>query len=569
MADSALPDFPTPSYDDWRRAAEKALRGKPFESLTWKTDDGFEIAAFEGPVESDVPTPAGGTPLTCYSVYALGDTNDVADRIEHTLGHGFDLVLLGAHGASIEIRDRAQTSSVLIEAPYSGENDAAWAASAVRGGVAGLVFGGALDCNSAAIQLADTFCHVVWFLRGRERGAHGLSPDDLARALVLPVSLGPDVVAATSKLRAARALWPRVAASAGVSPAAAAATRLLACRSSYCDTRFEPENNLIRATLSLFTGLCAGADIVLLDSYGGGDDDCATAQLALHQAHLMIEESLLTAVSDPFAGAPAIGALTNRLFDLSVAHLRTLEEGGWNRERDDGPSFRDLLPVMQQAERHYDDIVTRRRVIVGVNRFAAPGRDTEIESMHPEEFEWHYAEDGQDEAGCHLGVLLVASDCFDLLRDRVLGHVAAGERRPVALVVAAGNPKAVRPQAAFAADFLRCGGFDVEVPDPGATPSDATALLRGRVFDALVICGDDDVTTAIEAATDMPFYRVGKSGSDSDRVITRLHEGVDAVAILADALDRACVPRVPLPVHEDDVDGEEFLADVANLGEWD
>jgi len=155
----------------------------------------------------------------------------------------------------------------------------------------------------------------------------GFSAADAFARIVLGLSAGKDVLLTIAKLRAARAIWARMAEIAGADPVA----RIEARSSRRMLSRRDAWTNQLRLTAAGFAAGVAGADAVVLEPFTrplGLAPDLARRQARNTQLVLM-EEAALGRVADPAGGAWTLEALTDDLARAGWAAFQAIEaEGG-------------------------------------------------------------------------------------------------------------------------------------------------------------------------------------------------------------------------------------------------
>ncbi len=178
--------------------------------------------------------------------------------------------------------------------------------------------------GAAPLELGVMAAAAVAYLRALD--AAGLSPDEALDRLVLGLSVDARYFAGIAKLRAARAIWARIAqVCGGGGPArieARASRRMLAA--------LDPWSNLLRLTAAGFGAGVGGADAVVLEPFTrplGAPDPLARRQARNTQLVLM-EEAHLGRVADPAGGAFFIEQLTDELARAGWAVFQRIEAAG-------------------------------------------------------------------------------------------------------------------------------------------------------------------------------------------------------------------------------------------------
>ena len=160
-----------------------------------------------------------------------------------------------------------------------------------------------------------------------------------------------------AKLRAARLLWPQVAAAFGVD----GHVRIHARTAGENKTLYDPYVNLLRVTTEAMSAVLGGCDSLTITPCG------FDAHLADNVHHILREESHLDKVLDPGAGSYYLEALTGSLAADAWALFQAIEaSGGWAAYRLSGT----LRAALDAARKVKDQAVAeRRRVLVGTNNY--------------------------------------------------------------------------------------------------------------------------------------------------------------------------------------------------------
>ena len=193
----------------------------------------------------------------------------------------------------------------------------------------------------------------------------GLSVADAFGRVVLGLSANKDVFTTVAKLRAARAIWARMADLAGVeAPAnieARSSRRMLAKR--------DPWTNLLRLTAAGFGAGIGGADAVILEPFTrplGLPSELARRQARNTQLVLM-EEAGLGRVADPAGGSWLFEQLSDDLARAGWTEFQKLEAEGGAIEALRRGRFQAEVAAARDARRAA--IAEKRTPILGVTVF--------------------------------------------------------------------------------------------------------------------------------------------------------------------------------------------------------
>ena len=171
---------------------------------------------------------------------------------------------------------------------------------------------------AAADELACTIATGIEYLRASR---------ELAPRLALRFALGGELLVDVAKLRAARWLWRRIAAHAGLDEP----DPLIVARTGRRNrTRTGAWVNQLRATIETVAAVVGGADEVITQPLSEplGAPTASARRWALGIQNLLREETHLGRVCDPAAGAGAVEGLTESIARAAWARTREIEAAG-------------------------------------------------------------------------------------------------------------------------------------------------------------------------------------------------------------------------------------------------
>jgi methylmalonyl-CoA mutase len=383
MADARVldPGIPPAGEDAWRALVAKTLGDKPFESLTKSTVEGLPIAPLYAASEAPAAFPArpfdGERPWDIRVLSAHADPARANAELLADLQGGAASVIVKGH-ATAEALARAlkdvivELAPVGLDAGFHGPKaaDALHAvaksspgaklnlnldplsAFAEVGASPGPIESHLISAATVGVRLAQTYPQAQLFLAsGRmaheagggealEVAVAAASAIAYAKALVragqpvaeafaritLGLSADADYFLTLAKLRAARAVFARIATASG----AAALARIEARTSQRMLTAQDSWTNMIRLTAAGFGAAAGGADAIVLgvftDAIGlpttFGRRQSRNAQLVL------MEEAAVGRVADPAAGSGYIETLTDQIARAAWDRLQALEAAG-------------------------------------------------------------------------------------------------------------------------------------------------------------------------------------------------------------------------------------------------
>jgi methylmalonyl-CoA mutase len=240
-------------------------------------------------------------------------------------------------------------------------HDAMPAATALRVDARPVHEAGGTEAQEIAAALAVGI-HYMRALTGA-----GLSVANAAKTLLFTLSVGPDMLVETAKLRALRLAWARVTEAFG----AAAPARLQAQTSRRMLTRYDSYSNILRTTTAAFAAAIGGAEAITTLPFTDalGLPTPFARRVARNTQHVILEESHAGHVADPAGGSWFVEKLTRELADKAWAVMQEIETKGgivaamaW------------LVDAVQEARAaHFKKLATRRANITGVSDYPLLG----------------------------------------------------------------------------------------------------------------------------------------------------------------------------------------------------
>ncbi|GES50131.1 methylmalonyl-CoA mutase [Rhizobium sp. NBRC 114257] len=365
----------------WLKLVERALKGKNFqEALVSRTDDGIAIEPLYQRRRDGKPLfrQRAELPWTVMQRMDDPDTERAIVQLGDDLANGASGISLvssssaSAFGIGMDAQSpifsevlaaaSAKTTTLRLDGFSSGVAKMA-AASIVDGGAQRLHLG--LDAFLTAVHFANFTSDIKYFkelksvgsiVNADGRAVHnaggteaqelavmaaslvghlrlleeaGLSPEAALAATSLCLSADQNQFVTTAKMRAARLIFTRIAEACGITDPRPA--HLFAETSYRMLTRLDPETNILRNTIAVFSAGVGGADEigVLPHSLTHGIPDPLARRLARNTQTILIAESHLDHVADPAAGAGGIEALTDALCERAWKIFTRIEgEGG-------------------------------------------------------------------------------------------------------------------------------------------------------------------------------------------------------------------------------------------------
>jgi methylmalonyl-CoA mutase len=442
-------DFPAAPRAEWLALVEKTLKGQPFdEALVSRTLGGLEIRPLytDGPVNPrDLRPRDTARPWELRTVTAHPDTARANAEVLKDLEQGAASVLVkidpaGRDGVAVGGADGLgrvldgvllDLAPMALDAGFLGPKAADWLAGLAKGapnaplafhmdplsafartgaspgpiqshlvsaatvgarllGIhpkASLMLASGVVVHEAgggeAEELAFMAAATAAYARALVRA--GLTMEEAFGAITLGVAVDGEYFTGIAKIRAARALWARIAQACGVT----APARIEARSSGRMLTRKDPWTNLLRITAAGFAAAVGGADAIILGAYTdaiGLPTTFARRQSRNTQLVLM-EESHLGRVADPAGGAAYLETLTDQMARAAWSRFQAIEAAGGLTEALSAGLVAEAVSATREAW------LAQPRKILGVNAF--PNADqTPAEVEAPDAFA--FAVEGPD-----------------------------------------------------------------------------------------------------------------------------------------------------------------------------
>jgi methylmalonyl-CoA mutase len=220
-----------------------------------------------------------------------------------------------------------------VEAAFGGIQDAVLGMRAGLLGVSTAVYHDAGASEADELALALSSCAELL----RHGVALGLEFGDLASAMSWTLPIGGRAFEDIAKLRAARIIWAKFSAAAGLP---SSSLWIHATTGQRVWTRHGAWTNLLRGTVGGFAAAIGGADSVATAAFDGlcgpeadtvdglGRGSELGRRLALNTQLILREESQLARVIDPAGGSWYVESLTDALARAAWQRFRELEQRG-------------------------------------------------------------------------------------------------------------------------------------------------------------------------------------------------------------------------------------------------
>ncbi|MEZ4360659.1 MAG: methylmalonyl-CoA mutase family protein [Kofleriaceae bacterium] len=226
---------------------------------------------------------------------------------------------------------------------------------------------GATAVQELAFTLADGIGYVQLGVDA------GLDVDAFAPRLSYFFDVHNDFFEEIAKFRAARRMWAKILRERfGAKNPKSWLLRTHAQTAGVSLMAQQPLNNVIRTTMQALAAVLGGTQSLHTNSF---DETYAlptegAAELALRTQQVIFEESGVAAVADPLAGSYFIETLTDQVEAAAWEYLNKIDAmGGIVKAVEEGYPQREIARSAFEFQREVD---TKRRAIVGVNKYVTP-----------------------------------------------------------------------------------------------------------------------------------------------------------------------------------------------------
>lgn len=504
-------EFEIPAYSDWQDAAIKALKGKPFESLFTKTNEGVTLQPLYTQ-ESLVAKLGEKLDLQVATIRCQQNNQvfQVAQQIHADTSEAFfaqleDSLARGNEIITIDSRvNFVWTEEVLVKlASYFSE------------------YSFKITIQNSKDPLLAVFDHIVEDQREAVKGfivskdpislgafpsVRSVSADttvyhneganavqELAYALALAakfaeqedsfeafskkffVSFAIDTQFFTeiAKLRAFKVLWKAFSSAYGVSNNVKIPTVAETSLRSF--SKLDVYVNLLRSSNEALSGLIGGADLFTVHPHDVLTKPTEQSiRIARNVSLILKEETNVLKVTDPAGGSYFIESLTADFVKEAWALFLEIETAGGIDE------YTASGKLAEEIEKSYRTRInaaqTRKQSLIGTNIYANPA------DAHEQETNPLFAD-----------IKRIAIPFENLRGKMTAAHVKTG-------ILAIGTLKSAKPRADFVAGFLNTVGLVPEKCEPVKTVEEAVAWLKTTEARYVVIAGNDEDTKELVPA---------------------------------------------------------------------
>jgi methylmalonyl-CoA mutase len=321
----------------------------------------------------------------------------------------------------------------------------------------------------------------------------GISADSAAQKIKFTFAVGSSYFMEMAKFRAARVLWANVTKAYGVKEEASSVMKIHAVTSSWNQTVYDPNVNMLRATTEVMSATLAGVDSLEVLPFDKPirKPSVFSNRIARNLQTILKEESYFDRVIDPAAGSYYIETLTNAIAEEAWKLFKQVEEKGGYLAAFKAGFIQEQIKA--SAQKRDVNIATRRQILLGSNQYPnfteTAGSDVTEKTVTRGSNPHVAAEKIAVPIECYRG-----AQAFEAVRYATDKSAAP----PQVFMLTFGNLAMCRARAQFASNFFACAGFKVVDNNRFETIEEgAKAALFAKAQIVVACAADDDYAEAV------------------------------------------------------------------------
>ncbi len=489
-------NFPKPSYEEWKEASIKALKGKPFESLFTKTIEGITIEplytmedllnTLDGKLDAQANTVremrSEGAFAIAQAAYA-DCIDEYISELKNSVSFGNQYLMIDQAGFEWSEEALKKLAGLLNDHPFL-----------IRTADPEIlnVFDFIENKEAKGFVLSNEHCQINGFQNVRKvsaniidahyKGANAVQ--ELAIALAIAsermekaadfnqlenqffaaFSVDTQFFMEIAKLRAFRILWKAFTKAYGIENPKP--VKIYAETSLRRFSKLDPYVNLLRAGNEAFTAAIGGADLLTVHPHNIITKPTSQSVRIARNVGLVIrEESHVTKIEDPSGGAYYIESLTHDLAKEAWEKFVEIEAmGGYTQYVESGRLEKELEETMTIR---LLEVETRKTILVGTNDFADANEEASVETFYK---------------------VQRLAEPFEGLRRTMK------DAKIKAAILPFGDLKKIKPRIDFATGVLATAGMISNVIEPTSDIEKAKEWLKNSKEDYVIFCATDEDT---------------------------------------------------------------------------
>lgn len=222
---------------------------------------------------------------------------------------------------------------------------------------------------NSAQELIYAFSHALEAIN--ELLNRNIPIDSIARNMIFSFAIGGNFFMEIAKIRAAKQIWASLISALGGSEESQK-IYLHTKTSLYNKTKNDLYVNLLRTTTEGFAAAVAGVDEMTIEPFDSVTNNISKLgeRIARNTQFILKEESFLSGVIDPANGSYYVEALTNQLAETAWSEIKKIDElGGFLEALKRGNIQQEISSIHKLK---ISDVNTRKLPVIGTNVYANP-----------------------------------------------------------------------------------------------------------------------------------------------------------------------------------------------------
>jgi len=388
--------FSAQSLKDWVKAAEKELRGKPLDSISWDFE-GITIGPYQNSRNGQSP----------FSIRKVGANNDWKIRQDFSGARALELAkdaiaagtqIIGMpsgklaadaegfmnhmanHDAGLVLLDEGNSElmAMILKCERSCGKSLLWEVEGTTDHVElrnslgkdrftpicvvdscfGISDSGSESFFELALALASGHHSLVQLM------SEGMTVDEASAQVSFKISVGGTYLVELCKWRVFRRLWAAIVEEYNPENSCSVNTRITASLSTWNKTVIDVDGNLIRQAAESMAAAIGGADVILISPFDHRESSRAS-RLARNIHHLLKGESWLTHVKDPVSGSYFFEDLSEKIANKVWSKFQELDSDYEELMNDGG--IRNMLN--EQRENSIERLRNQEEIRIGGNKY--------------------------------------------------------------------------------------------------------------------------------------------------------------------------------------------------------
>lgn len=321
----------------------------------------------------------------------------------------------------------------------------------------------------------------------------GHNPGEIMAHMQWNMTAGPEYFPEIARIRAARHLLARLAASFDSSGSLISGIFIHSITTQWNKTLYDPYVNLLRLTTEAMSAVIGGCDSLDVQPFDHvfREPGELSGRLSRNIQIILREESYLNKVIDPASGSYYIEALTDSLIGQAWELFLELDRrGGFLKSFEAGFIQGEIAKT---AELRRQRLASRREVLVGTNQF--PSFDEAVADKYDPRRSFRVFAHAEAPSADPLQTGRVSAG-FEQLRLRTEKHPG---KRPLVFMLTIGNLAMRLARSQFACNFFAAAGYQVKDNLGFNSAAEGVEAALKENANLVVVCSSDE-----EYATRVP-----------------------------------------------------------------